>query len=53
MMGRTPLAILIHTSPGRSHSQQVDVIKADALFGETALIYDLKRNATVRATDDH
>ena len=48
-----PLAILIHTSPGRSHSQQVDVIKADALFGETALIYDLKRNATVRATDGH
>ena len=38
-----PLAIL----------QRVDTIQADALFGETALIYDLKRDATVRATDGH
>ena len=41
-----------HT-PDHSHSQRVDTIQADALFGETALIYDLKRNATVRATDGH
>ena len=41
-----------HT-PDHSHSQRVDTIHADALFGETALIYDLKRNATVRATDGH
>jgi CRP-like cAMP-binding protein len=38
-----PLAIL----------QRVDTIQADALFGQTALIYDLKRDATVRATDGH
>ena len=41
-----------HT-PDHSQSQRVDTIQADALFGETALIYDLKRNATVRATDGH
>lgn len=30
---------------------QVDTIEPDALFGETALIYDLKRNATIRASE--
>ena len=39
--------------PPPCHSQRVDTIQADALFGETALIYDLKRDATVRATDGH
>jgi hypothetical protein len=33
--------------------QRVDTIQADALFGQTVLIYDLKRDATVRATDGH